>query len=90
MDLRSLRDVEVADVVKGDRRAATLRRVEDGVAFEYLDEYRRDRGPAVALTLPVTEEPAVQLFRDQAEPFARLRQSKAVAQLQHRRRLLQP
>lgn len=44
-------------VFKGDRFAATLTRVDGGVEFAYQEDYLADPGPAVASTLPVSDEP---------------------------------
>jgi serine/threonine-protein kinase HipA len=52
--LGELRDVQVADVRKHGVIAATLTRTPQGVVFRYQPEYD---GPAVATTLPVSEEP---------------------------------
>jgi serine/threonine-protein kinase HipA len=49
-----VRAVQVADVYKAGRRAATLRRRDGGIVFAYDEGYD---GPAVALTLPVSAEP---------------------------------
>ncbi|OFW66533.1 MAG: hypothetical protein A2Z12_01920 [Actinobacteria bacterium RBG_16_68_21] len=51
------REVEVADVYKGDTLAAKLRRVDGGTEFQYLGAYLAQGGPAVASTLPLVVEP---------------------------------
>jgi len=51
------RDVEAADVYKGDTLAAKLRRVDGGTEFQYLGAYLARGGPAVASTLPLVAEP---------------------------------
>lgn len=51
------RHLTSAHVLKGDRLAATLTRTSDGVRSAYTNEYLDHRGPAVASTLPVTDEP---------------------------------
>ena len=48
--------VDDAVVVKAGVPAATLRRTRDGIAFRYLDDYRRDGGAAVATTLPLGDD----------------------------------
>ncbi|MCX6432261.1 MAG: HipA domain-containing protein, partial [Actinobacteria bacterium] len=58
-DVRALRGVDAADVLKGDRRAATLRRTPHGIVFRYDDGYLGEGGPAVATTLPLSSEPLV-------------------------------
>ncbi len=58
-DVRALRDVDVADVLKADRRAATMRRTRDGIVFRYDDGYLGAGGPAIATTLPISSEPLV-------------------------------
>lgn len=49
-----VRVVQAADVYKAGRRAATLRRHDGGIVFAYDQGYD---GPAVSLTMPVSEEP---------------------------------
>src|SRR5688572_27586176 len=56
-DLEGLATVEVADVYKGGRLAARLRRRPDGVEFAYRPDYLGEGGPAAATTLPLTDEP---------------------------------
>ena len=51
------KDVEVADVNKGERLAGTLRRFEGGTEFAYRASYVEERGAAVASTLPLRREP---------------------------------
>ncbi len=58
-ELRDLRGVETAYVLKGDRLAATLTRVGVGIEFRYLVEYLADPGPPVATTLGLTAEPVI-------------------------------
>ena len=58
-DLERLRTVDVADVFKAGRRAATLTRVPAGNEFQYLEEWVRSKPPAVASTLPVSPTPVV-------------------------------
>lgn len=57
IDPQTLKSVTTADVVKSDRLAATLTRSAEGTVFAYGADYLRAPGPAVALTLPVTEVP---------------------------------
>lgn len=52
-DLAALRAVGRADVYKQGRRAATLTRTPDGVAFAYLPDWLQG-GPPVASTLPLS------------------------------------
>jgi serine/threonine-protein kinase HipA len=56
-DLGGLTTVQVADVYKSGRRAATLCRRAEGVEFAYVDDYLGADGPAVATTLPLTDRP---------------------------------
>ena len=58
-DLQGLRAVEVADVYKGARRAATLRRTPTGVEFAYAAEYLAADPSPVATTLPLSDEPVL-------------------------------
>lgn len=58
-DIEWLRTVERADVYKGSRRAATLTRTPAGVEFRYDPGWIDAGGPAVAMTLPVTDEPVI-------------------------------
>lgn len=51
------RHVDSAHVLKAGRLAATLTRTPDGITFAYESEYLDSGGPAVASTLPVTDEP---------------------------------
>ncbi|AKU14863.1 type II toxin-antitoxin system HipA family toxin [Luteipulveratus mongoliensis] len=51
------RDVAVADVYKAGRLAATLTRDSGGTTFAYLPAYLASGAPAVATTLPLSEEP---------------------------------
>lgn len=53
LDLTAVRS---ADVYKGDTLAARLTRTADGVEFGYLHSYLATNGPAVATTLPLTDE----------------------------------
>lgn len=55
-----LKQVEAADVYKGEALAGTLSRLGDGgTAFAYSEQYLTGGGPAVASTLPVRPEPFV-------------------------------
>lgn len=56
-DLEELTIIDVADVYKSGRRAATLRRGTEGVEFSYLADYLNGEGPPVATTLPITDRP---------------------------------
>jgi serine/threonine-protein kinase HipA len=58
-DLEQLRTVDEADVFKAGRHAATLIRTQNGIEFQYLDDWIRSGAPPVATTLPVTPEPVV-------------------------------
>ncbi len=58
-DLEGLTSVEVADVYRSGRRAALLSRKPDGVEFAYLGDYLHGGGPAVAMTLPLTDRPVI-------------------------------
>lgn len=58
-DLQDLKHVRVADVYKAGRLAARLRRADGAMTFDYLSDYLRDPGDAVASTLPLTSEPQV-------------------------------
>ncbi len=52
------RHVDVADVLVSGHPAATLTRTpEGGAVFAYLPDYLSGGGPAVATTLPLTDEP---------------------------------
>jgi serine/threonine-protein kinase HipA len=51
--LHRLREVEEADVLKQGRKAASLRRRVDAVAFTYDTAHLERHGPAVATTLPL-------------------------------------
>lgn len=55
-DLEGLRAVATAEVWKGGRHAAALRRDRDGIRFEYRAEYLASGGPGVATSLPPTSE----------------------------------
>jgi serine/threonine-protein kinase HipA len=57
--LQDLRRHQAANVYVGDHLAAELRRTPAGVRFAYHLEYRKQRGPAVATTLPVSDDPVV-------------------------------
>lgn len=57
--LTDLRTVKVADVYKGDIRAARIERVDNAIAFTYLPEYLAGDGHAVATTLPLQEQPVI-------------------------------
>ena len=50
---------DYADVYKAGVLAATLSRTGEGVAFEYTTQYLDLGGPAVASTLPLTDQPRV-------------------------------
>lgn len=54
-----LRDVEVADVVKAGVRAGALRREGTDVVFSYDRDYLASSRPAVATTLPLSEDEVV-------------------------------
>ena len=54
-----VRQVESADIWKDDRLAATIRRTIQGTVFEYTPEYLANPGPAVATTLPSSDQPVV-------------------------------
>ena len=56
-DLARYVAVSSADVYKGGRHAGTLTRIDGGVEFRYLDAYLSGDGPAVATTLPRSDEP---------------------------------
>jgi serine/threonine-protein kinase HipA len=58
-DPAAARSVEVADVWKGDRLSARLRRTDVGVEFAYTSDYLSDPGPAVATTLAVSDIPVL-------------------------------
>lgn len=55
IELPRLVDVEIADVYKQGRLAATLTRTAEGLTFRYLDDYLAGEGFPVATTLPKTE-----------------------------------
>lgn len=57
MTSSGLAQVDVADVYKGDRIAATIARSAGGTTFTYTDEYLGDPGPPVASTLPLSNRP---------------------------------
>lgn len=67
--LEELREVERADVLKQDRKAATIQRRTDAVVFAYDQEYIAAAGPPVATTLPVTREPMVTHAPGALPPF---------------------
>ena len=54
--LDRLTGVQSADVYKGGRLAATLRRLESGIEFSYASTYLQAGGLPVATTLPLTED----------------------------------
>lgn len=55
-----LREVDAADVYKGDRQAGTLSRVDGTVVFRYLDEYLADpQASAIAWTIPKSADDIV-------------------------------
>lgn len=54
-----VRYIEAADVYKAGRLAASITRMPTGNIFDYTPEYRANPGPAVATTLPITDEPVV-------------------------------
>lgn len=56
-DPSALRAVEIADVYKGGRLAATFARTRDGVEFRYHPDWIAARGGPVATTLPVNDAP---------------------------------
>ena len=55
--LERFRDVRTAVVYKAGVRAATLKRDRGGTVFRYETEYLDRGGPAVATTLPLTDQP---------------------------------
>ena len=55
-DLEGLTGVQIADVYKAGRLAATLRRSAGGIDFAYRPEYLESGGAAVATTLRLTAE----------------------------------
>ena len=59
-ELESLTRVEAADVYKVGHLAARVERMGDGtVHFAYLGDYLAGGGPAVATTLPLSDDPVV-------------------------------
>jgi serine/threonine-protein kinase HipA len=54
-----VRHIEAADVYKAGRLAASITRTPQGNVFDYTPAYRANPGPAVATTLPITDEPVV-------------------------------
>jgi len=60
------KDVEVADVYKGEQLAGYLTRISEGVSFTYTDSYITGGNDAVASTLPIQE--AAYLTRSGAVP----------------------
>jgi hypothetical protein len=58
-DVAALTKVASADVFKKGHLAARLIRDQGTVRFEYDPQYLSAGGPAVATTLPLTEEPVV-------------------------------
>ncbi len=60
------KDVEVADVYKGEQLAGYLTRINEGVSFTYADNYIAGGNDAVASTLPIQE--AAYLTRSGAIP----------------------
>lgn len=50
-----VKDVEVADVYKGEQLAGCLSRINEGVSFTYADNYSAGGNDAVASTLPIQE-----------------------------------
>lgn len=56
-DLRDLVAVDVADVYKGGDLAGKLRRTSHSIVFEYNDDHLARRGPAIATSIPLTDEP---------------------------------
>lgn len=67
-DFDDVRTVTTADVYKGGRLAGHLRRHRDGVEFAYRLDYVESGGPAVATTLPVSNE-AVQTHGGAVPPY---------------------
>lgn len=51
-----VRHIDIADVYKAGRLAATITRTPQGNAFAYTPEYQAHPGPVVATTLPLTHE----------------------------------
>lgn len=66
--LEGLTAVGIADVYKAGRRAATLSRRPDGIEFAYQADYLGSGGPAVATTLPPTDQP-VRTYAGAVPPF---------------------
>ena len=58
-DVAALTKLAAADVFKKGRLAARLVRDKGSVRFEYDPRYLAESGPAVATTLPLTQEPVV-------------------------------
>jgi serine/threonine-protein kinase HipA len=56
-NLERLKSVGEADVYKGGKLAAGLRRMPDAIEFKYRLEYLREPGLPVATTLPLSDEP---------------------------------
>ncbi len=65
VDLEDVRRIDIADVYKAGRLAARLRRVDDGIAFDYLPGYIDD-GLPIATSLPL--DAATQLTSGGAVP----------------------
>ena len=56
-DIERLTTIQVADVYKAGRLAASLRRVESGIEFTYAADYLASVGRQIATTLPLTDVP---------------------------------
>lgn len=67
-NLERLKSVAEADVYKGGKLAAGLRRLPGAIEFQYRLEYLREPGPPVATTLPLSDEP-VRTLAGAVPPF---------------------
>jgi serine/threonine-protein kinase HipA len=67
--LDELRFVERVAVLKQGTRAGSLERRPEAVVFAYDEGYRRSGGPAVATTLPLSEDPVVTHAPGALPPF---------------------
>lgn len=67
-DLAAVRGIGAADVYKGERLAAQLRRTAEGVVFSYAEAYLDADASPVATTLPLTDVP-VQTTAGAVPPF---------------------
>lgn len=59
IDYDALIEVQLADVYKAGRRAASLTRHDDHISFEYTGHYLDSGADPVATTLPLTDEPTI-------------------------------